>query len=155
MDDFNVEVSSLKHNFWQILNLSKQLLARNEVLKAKLKEQERSFEWKITEMQKTIEDLKRKNNLLQKKIATEDDGVSVVSKDYEDVVRGTLSQITPRDSYEIYKSSEPQNMKLRENSSSNAEEDHNEEEEDEDENHNEEDDQDYSEESEKNSANSV
>ena len=44
MEDFNIEVSSLKHNFWQILNLSKQLLARNEVLKAKLKEQERSFE---------------------------------------------------------------------------------------------------------------
>ena len=87
MDDFNVEVSSLKHNFWQILNLSKQLLARNEVLKAKLKEQERSFEWKVTEMQKTIEDLKRKNNMLQKKLSTGEDSVSVVSKDYEEVVK--------------------------------------------------------------------
>lgn len=148
MDEFNVEVSSLKHNFWQILNLSKQLLARNDVLKAKLREQEKCFEWKLTEMQKTIDDLKRKNNLLQKKIANEEDGVSVVSKDYEDVVKGSLSQVSPRESYEMYKNSEPQNMKLRETSSNNVgeEEDHDEEEDEDEEN--------YSE-SDKNSANSV
>ncbi|OMJ94610.1 hypothetical protein SteCoe_2094 [Stentor coeruleus] len=146
MDEFNVEVSSLKHNFWQILNLSKQLLARNDVLKAKLREQEKCFEWKITEMQKTIDDLKRKNNILQKKIANEEDGVSVVSKDYEDVVKGSLSQVSPRESYEMYKNSEQVNMKLRDTSSNNAGEG---------ENHDEEDDEENYSESDKNSVNSV
>ncbi|OMJ95440.1 hypothetical protein SteCoe_1207 [Stentor coeruleus] len=152
MDEFNVEVSSLKHNFWQILNLSKQLLARNDVLKAKLREQEKCFEWKLTEMQKTIDDLKRKNNLLQKKIANEDDGVSVVSKDYEDVVKGSLSQVSPRESYEVYKNSEPQNMKLRETSSNNVGE---EEDRDDDEEEDEDEDEENYSESDKNSANSV
>ena len=148
MEDFNIEVSSLKHNFWQILNLSKQLLARNEVLKAKLKEQERSFEWKITEMQKSVDDLKRKNNLLQKKLATDEDGLSVVSKDYEEVMKGTLSQITPRESYDFYKNSEPQNIKLQENSSRDVDEENEDEEEDQKEDN-------YSQDSDKNSANSV
>lgn len=145
MDEFNVEVSSLKHNFWQILNLSKQLLARNEVLKAKLKEQEKCFEWKLTEMQKTIDDLKRKNNMLQKKLATDDDGLSVVSKDYEDVVKGSLSQVTPRESYDNYKNADSQAAKMREDPSNDVDEDEEEEEEDED----------MSQESDKNSVNSV
>lgn len=149
MDEFNVEVSSLKHNFWQILNLSKQLLARNEVLKAKLKEQEKCFEWKLTEMQKTIDDLKRKNNMLQKKLATDDDGLSVVSKDYEDVVKGSLSQVTPRESYDNYKSVDPQSLKMREEPSNDVDED------DQDEEEEEEEDEDMSQESDKNSVNSV
>jgi dGTP triphosphohydrolase len=144
MDEFNVEVSSLKHNFWQILNLSKQLLARNEVLKAKLKEQEKCFEWKLTEMQKSIDDLKRKNNLLQKRLANDEDGVSVVSKDYEDVVKGSLSQVSPRESYDAYKNSE-QNTKGRENRSNEVDEEEQDEEEDEE----------NSQESDKNSVNSV
>ena len=131
MDEFNVEVSSLKHNFWQILNLSKQLLARNEVLKAKLKEQEKCFEWKLTEMQKSIDDLKRKNGLLQKRLANDEDGVSVVSKDYEDVVKGSLSQVTPRDSYDNYKNNESQAGKNREMKSHEVDEDEQDEEEDE------------------------
>lgn len=145
MDEFNVEVSSLKHNFWQILNLSKQLLARNEVLKAKLKEQEKCFEWKLTEMQKTIDDLKRKNNMLQKKLATDDDGLSVVSKDYEDVVKGSLSQVTPRESYDNYKNMDSQAAKMREDPSNDVDEEDQDEEEDED----------MSQESDKNSVNSV
>ena len=145
MDEFHVEVSSLKHNFWQILNLSKQLLARNEVLKAKLKEQERSYEWKTTEMQKNIEDLKRKNALLQKKLATDDDGVSVVTKEYEEVMKGTLSQSSPREFYEKSKEPERKAGKPIEVSSSNEEEDLADEEEYEE----------YSHESDKNSANSV
>ena len=147
MDEFNVEVSSLKHNFWQILNLSKQLLARNEVLKAKLKEQEKCFEWKLTEMQKSIDDLKRKNGLLQKRLANDEDGVSVVSKDYEDVVKGSLSQVTPRDSYDTYKNNEAQAGKNREMRSSEVDEEDQDEEEDEDDEN--------SQESDKNSANSV
>ena len=143
MEEFNVEVGSLKHNFWQILNLSKQLLARNEVLKAKLKEQERSFDWKVAEMQKTIDDLKRKNAMLQKKLATDEDGVSVVSKEYHDVVKENFSQGSPKDSYDFYKNPEPQNLNLREETSSNL-------------NEGEEDDEDnYSQESDKHSANSV
>lgn len=112
MEEFNVEVSSLKHNFWQILNLSKQLLARNEVLKAKLIEQERSCEWKIAELQKTTEDLKRKNNLLQKKLAIDGEDVSVTSKEYQDVVKETFSHITPKDSYDFYQDSQPKELDL-------------------------------------------
>ena len=102
-------------------------------------------------MQKTIEDLKRKNSLLQKKVANDDDGLSVVSKDYEDVIKGTLSQITPRESYEIYKNPEPQSSKAKEPVSKNiSKNDHAEEEEEE-----EYDEENYSQDSDKNSANSV
>ena len=101
-------------------------------------------------MQKTVDDLKRKNNLLQKKLATDEDGLSVVSKDYEEVVKGTLSQVTPRESYDFYKNPESQNAKLQENSSGDVGEENEDEEEDQ-----EEEEDNYSQESDKNSANSV
>ena len=146
MDEFQVEVSSLKHNFWQILNLSKQLLARNEVLKAKIKEQERSYEWKTAEMQKSIDDLKRKNMFLQKKLATDDDGVSVVTKEYEEVVKGSFSQTSPREA--VHRETDLEGGHNEEDSSEHHGDEQEDNEEYTDENH-------FSEESEKNSANSV
>ena len=74
--------------------------------------------------------------MLQKKLSTGEDSVSVVSKDYEEVVKGTLSQVTPRESFEFYKNSEPPRLKTKENSSSQLGEEkeiNNDQEEDEDE----------------------
>jgi CHASE3 domain sensor protein len=93
MEDCEGETECLKHSFLQMVSLSKQLLARNEVLKAKITEQEMCFEWKIAEMQKNIDDLKRKNSVLQKKLSIEDDDLNVVSKDYQEVLKNSMGQI--------------------------------------------------------------
>lgn len=93
MENCEGEIECLKHSFWQILSLSKQLLARNEVLKAKIVEQDRSFEWKIAEMQKSIDDLKRKNTILQKKLSIDDEDLNVISKDYQEVMNNSLRQV--------------------------------------------------------------
>ena len=78
----------MKHNFTQILNLAKNLLAKNEVLKAKLKEQETIYNWNLTEFEKTIFDLKQKNGMLLRKLnITEEDEPQVVSRDYNEVVK--------------------------------------------------------------------
>lgn len=78
-----MEVNSLKHNFWQILNLAKSLLAKNEVLKAKLKEQGTIYNWNLTELTKTIDDLKYKNTLLQRKVNIDlDEEPTVIAKEY-------------------------------------------------------------------------
>ncbi|OMJ80733.1 hypothetical protein SteCoe_18939 [Stentor coeruleus] len=93
MEDCEGETECLKHSFLQMLSLSKQLLARNEVLKAKITEQEMCFEWKIAEMQKNIDDLKRKNSVLQKKLSIDDDDLNVISKDYQEVLKNSMGQI--------------------------------------------------------------
>ena len=88
MEHFQVEVNGLKHNFTQILNLAKNLLAKNEVLKAKLREQETIYNWNLTEFEKTIADLKQKNSMLLRKLnITEEDEPQVVSQDYSEVVK--------------------------------------------------------------------
>jgi len=93
MDEFQVEVETLEHNFWQLLNITKRLLARNEVLKAKLNEQTQEFQWRLREIEKENEDFRRKNLLLQKKLsAYECDDLSVVSKDYQEVLLATGNQ---------------------------------------------------------------
>ena len=91
MEHYEVEVNGLKSNFTQILNLAKNLLAKNEVLKAKLKEQDTIYNWNLTEFEKTISDLRQKNSMLLRKLnITEEDEPQVVSRDYNDVVKDTI-----------------------------------------------------------------
>ena len=68
MEEFHGEVGDLKHNFAQAMNLAKNLIAKNEVLRSILKENESKYNYNLNEMEKAIEDLRQKNMMLQRRL---------------------------------------------------------------------------------------
>ena len=91
MEDAETEIADLKHNFWQLVNLTRSLQAKNQVLKARIKENESTYNWSLAEMNKEADDLKHKNLVLMKKLnLPPDEDYNVVSQDYHQVLQSSV-----------------------------------------------------------------
>ena len=97
MDNFQLEYQDLEHNFCQLLYISQTLYSRNEMLQNKIKKQEEQYQDKLRNLEKNVEELRKSNFSLQKRVAMSgSDAVSVVSKEFQDVIAETTGIIDPK-----------------------------------------------------------